>query len=357
VFRLPYGDLPLVGLRLFVPVDEASVEAGAGWIVARLAERRIGEAARRLGADVSVRRTPNGISYAVVGPRTDFDYLAYLLRLATSAPRAEFIADARDELERALDGLLETGPGQVELDLRMRTAAGPPVTGTPGSVAELSASRVLDLWSRTHRPERMTLLVAGRVETPLLLASLVRLGASDSTIPGRPNVAGPVEPAPPGLDLIRRFTGRAWSGLDAGDPVVPVLARLAARALAEAPGDFEARVLVWDAGSGPVLAATGVAFPDRFGALDSALDGLLRSAGELARGDAFTVAVAEVRTEWLLQFGGTLGRIETVGADVDRAMRPDAARARLAALEALTPGRVIETIERLNGTAARVTVR
>lgn len=346
-----------MGLRLFVPLDEAAVEAGGGWIIARLAERRIAEAARRLGAEVSVRRTPDGIAYSVAGPRTDFDYLAYLLRLASSAPEAPFIEDARLELAGALDGLRETGPGQVELDLRMRTASAPSTTGTPGSVAGLSAGRVLDLWSRTHRPERMTLLVAGRVETPLLLASLAQLGATDPTIPDRPGVVGLPESAPPSLSLIRRFTGRAWSGLEAGDPVVPVLARLAARALRDAPGDFEARVLVWDAGSGPVLAATGVAFPDRFAALDAALDGLLIAAGDLARTDAFDQAVGEVRREWLLEFGGTVGRIETVGADIDRAARPDAARTRLDALDALTPDRVAAAVERLFGTAARVTVR
>jgi len=342
---------------MFVPLDEAPSEAGGGWILARLAERRIAEAARRLGADVAVRRTPDGVSYAVAGPRTDFDYLAYILRLAASEPDPSFVVDARRELQAALDGLLETGPGQVELALRLRTAVGPPTTGTPGSLPGLSAATVRDLWSRTHRPDRTTLLVSGDVASPLLLASLTDVGASDPAVPARPAGPPPTDPAPPNLQLIRRFTGRAWSGLGDMDPVAPVLARLAAEAVRTAPGDFEARLLLWNAGSGPVLAVTGVAFPARFAELDAALDRLLPAAADLAHGDAFTRAVAEVRREWLLQLDDPLGRLSTVGSAIDRTGALDAARRRLDALDALTPARVIEAIDRLRGTATRVTVR
>ena len=357
ILRLPHGGSPIVALRLFVPLDEAASEAGGGWIIARLAELRIAEASRRLGAAVSVRRTPEGISYAVAGPRTDFDYLAYILRLAAAEPDASLVTDVRRELEGALDGLLETGPGQVELELRLRTGTGPPVAGTPGSIPRLSAAAVLGLWSRTHRPERATLLVSGGVERPLLLASLTEIGALDGVAPVRPGGPPPTEPPAPDLQLIRRFTGRAWSGLRATDPAAPVLARLAAEALRTAPGDFEARVLLWDAGSGPVLAATGVAFPARFEALAGALDGLLSAAAELARGDAFTRAVAEVRREWLLGLDDPLGRLQIVGSAIEGDDGLDAARRRMDALDALTPARVLEAIDGLRGTAARVTVR
>jgi len=141
------------------------------------------------------------------------------------------------------------------------------------------------------------------------------------------------------------------------DPVAPVLARLAAEAVRTAPGDFEARLLLWNAGSGPVLAVTGVAFPARFAELDAALDRLLPAAADLAHGDAFTRAVAEVRREWLLQLDDPLGRLSTVGSAIDRTGALDAARRRLDALDALTPARVIEAIDRLRGTATRVTVR
>lgn len=357
ILRLPQTDLPVVGLRLFVPIDEAPIEGGGGWILARLAERRIEEAARRLGAEVAAERTPRGIAYTVVGARTDFDYLAYLLRLAASAPRPDAIPDARRELSDATRGLLETGPGQVEFDLRMRTTFGTPITGTPGSVSALDAAALLDLWSRTHRPDRMTLLVSGQVSRPLLLASLSGLGASDATIPTRPEAAPPVDPAPPRLTLLRRFTGRAWGGFAPGDPVVPVLARLAARTLAEAPGAFEARIRVWDAGSGPVIAATGVAFPDRFAALDRALDGLLAGVSGQVTGAAFDEAVNEVRREWLLELSDPVGRLSAVGRDVEATGRATATRDRLAALDALTPAIVIDAIARLEGTAVRVTVR
>lgn len=358
ILRLPHGDGPIVALRMFVPLDEAPSEAGGGWILARLAERRIAEAARRLGADVAVRRTPEGVSYSVAGPRTDFDYLAYILRLAASEPDPSFVEDARRELQAALDGLLETGPGQVELALRLRTAVGAPIAGTPGSVPGLSAAAVLDLWSRTHRSDRMTLLVSGGVATPLLLASLTEIGAADPVVPVRPSGPPPVQPAPPDLQLIRRFTGRAWSGLRDMDPVVaPVLARLAAEAVRAAPGDFEARLLLWNGGSGPVLAATGVAFPARFAELDAALDGLLSTTADLARGDAFTRAVEEVRRAWLLELADPLGRLHIVGSAIDGGEGLDGARRRLDALDSLTPARVIEAIEELRGTATRVTVR
>lgn len=357
ILQLPHGDLPTVGLRLFVPMDEAPVEGGSGWILARLAGQRISEAGRRLGAEVSVRRTPDGIAYLVVGARTDIDYLAFLLREAASRPDPGAIPDALRELTDATDGLLETGPGQVEFDLRMRTTLGTPIAGTPGSLERLSAATVLDVWSRTHRPDRMTLLVRGQVERPLLLASLSGLGASDPIIPSRPESGLLVEPAAPGLTLLRRFTGRAWSGFAPGDPALAVLARLAARSLANAPGDFQARIRVWNGGSGPVLAATGVAFPERHAALETALDGLLDGVTDLAVGDAFTQAVMEVRREWLLELTDPVGRLEAVGRDLDATGRTTSARSRISALETLTPADLLAVVDRMRGTASRVTVR
>jgi len=357
ILELAHGDHPVVGLRLFVPIDEAAAEGGAGWILARLARQRVEQASRRLGAEVSVRRTPAGIAYTVVGARTDFDYLAYLIRMAASQPDPDAIADARRELAGATDGLLETGPGQVELELRLRTSRGTPVAGTPGSVAGLTSATVLDVWSRTHRTEDMTLLVRGPVERALLLASLSGLGAPDPTVPIRPNAPPPVEPVPPSLNLLRRFTGRAWTGFAPGDPALPVLARLAARALAGQEGDFEARIRVWDGGGGPVLAVTGVAFPVDFPSLNSALDGVLSRAAGLVTDDAFVEAVDEVRREWLLELTDPVGRLNAVGEDLDATGRPTATRDRIAALDSLTPADLLDVIERLRGTATEVTIR
>jgi len=357
ILRLPYARSPIVALRLFVPVDEAAAEGGGGWVLARLASLRIAEAARRLGAEVSVRRTPEGIAYAVAGARADFDYLAYLLRLAASRPEVERVPDARRELADATDGLLETGPGQVELDLRLRTTTGTPIAGTPGSVAALTPGRVLDLWNRTHRADGMTLLVSGRVETPLILASLSALGSTDPSPPLRPSGRPPTEPPPPPLQLLRRYTGRAWTGFARMDPRADVVARLAARSLADARGDFEARVRLWDAGSGPVIAASGVAFPNGFDALDRALSGLLDEVARRAATSAFDGVVAEVRRDWLLELSDPLGRIEAVGEDIDAVGRLDATRRRLDALEALTPADVVQALEGARPTVASVTIR
>jgi predicted Zn-dependent peptidase len=358
ILALPHGATPLVGLRLSVRITEGEAEAGAGWIIARLAQRRVAEAARRLGAEASIRRTTHGVTYTVAGPRTDFDYLAYLLRLATSVPERHLVEDARRELSDALDGLLETGPGQVELELRERTARTPPTSGTAASIPALEAGRVLGVWARTHRPSRMRLLVSGDVSTPLLLASLSDVGAPEEGL-ASVEAPPPVPAGPrPDLDLIRRFTGRAWSGLEPDDPALPVIARLATEALRDAPGEFEARVTVWDVGSGPVLAALGVAFPARFGDLDRALDRLLDEVDRRAGTDAFLRARAEVERGWTAELTTPLGRIEAVGRDLDRTGRPTATRERLDAVAALDPAGLRAALDRLRGAPpATVTVR
>lgn len=358
ILALPHGTTSLVGLRLSVRISESEAEAGAGWILARLAQRRVAEAARRLGAEASIRRTSHGVSYTVVGPRTDFDYLAYLLRLATAAPERHLVEDARRELADALAGLLETGPGQVELELRERTARTPPTSGTAASIPVLDPARVIGLWNRTHRPSRMRLLVSGNVSTPLLLASLRDIGAPETELAPESVPPTPTAPPRPDLDLIRRFTGRAWTGLDATDPALPVIARLAAGSLRDAPGDFEARVSLWDVGSGPVLAATGVAFPARFDDLERALDDLLPGVERGTDGDAFARARDEVRRSWTVELTTPLSRLETIGRDLDRTARPTATRERLDALEALTPAGVRSSLDRLRATPpASVTIR
>lgn len=354
VLRLPHGASPLVALRLFVPIQETPAEAGSGWILARMARERISEAARRLGAEVEVTRTPDGIAYAVSGPLSDFDYLSYLLRVATEEPEARQIESVQRELDDALDRLTETGSGQTELGLRTRLGA-IPTYGTPASVAQLSAARVLDLWSRSHRTDRMTLIVLGPVERPLLLASTVGLGSSDPTIP-------PVLDAPlnalelPRIDILRRYAGRAWSAPEAIDPQMAVLSRIAGELVRAEAGDFEAQVQLWETAGGSVLAVTGASFPVRFGELERVLDGLPAALGRALTPEGVARVATQLSGDVLAQANTPLGRVQLVGRFMDAWGTPDSARRYLDRLATMQVADLLDLIEGL-GPAAAVTVR
>ena len=93
-------------------------------MLAALAEHRMLGPARQIGARVSATRTPWGLAYSVEGAEVDFDYLTYLLRLATAEPRPEsgLLEAIRAELIGYLDRRAES-PGERLLADLLRAAA------------------------------------------------------------------------------------------------------------------------------------------------------------------------------------------------------------------------------------------
>ena len=114
----------VAALRLSVPFIESAAEAGAGRMLAALAEQRMAGPARQIGARVSARRTPWGLAYSVEGADVDLEHLTYLLRLATAEPRPERgVVDAiRAELTVDLERQAESPGDRLLFDLRRAAA-------------------------------------------------------------------------------------------------------------------------------------------------------------------------------------------------------------------------------------------
>lgn len=339
IVRLPAPTRGVVTLRLSIPLRETPREAGAGRLLEALARERMSGPAATLGAQMETGRTPWGLVYTVSGPVADLDYLVYLLREAARFPGADEgrLVPERRALDEALRRLEETGGGRVEAALRQGATPGqPPVEGTRGSVVSLSAGLLRDVWARSHHPDSMTLVVLGAVADPVLLATLAGLGAgADVTAPPALDGPAPTSPPPGRVETLRRWYGAAWSTAGPLDPRAAVAAVLLSRHLRQDATDYEAQVRLWETPDRTVLGVVGAAYPARFAALRSRVDGLLAAtAGELEPGEVAGVA-ARARRDLLLQARTPWGRVHLVGRFLDAGLSGGAARAYLDQLATL----------------------
>jgi hypothetical protein len=300
LLRLTAPGSGLTTLRLSVRVDETPAEAGATEILARIGLERARALAMPMGARVEGMRTPWGIAYTVIGASDDFDYLAYLLREAVAEPRLDRIEfeRARARVREEADRLRETGSGRLASELRAIAVPGSlPLVGTPESLDALTAAGVRELWSRTHRRDRMTVVVVGAEPLELVLASLKDIGAQ-----GRAPLA-PTRPAPVSratkVEVLRTWYGEAWVTGDVRDPKGAVLASMVASRLREARGDLQTNVELWDVGRSRVLVITGAAYPAGAAAMKRRVSGILaETAAGLAR-EEIVPAVAALRFDLL----------------------------------------------------------
>ena len=169
----------IAALRLSVPLVESAAEAGAGRMLAVLAERRMEGPARQIGARVSASRTPWGLAYSVEGAEVDLDYLTYLLRLATAEPRPESgaVEAIRAELIMDVERQAESAGDRVLAELRRAAAPElPPLAGSPGSLRLLNEARLRAVWQRSHRSTSMSLVAMTSVTPAALLAMLEAIG-------------------------------------------------------------------------------------------------------------------------------------------------------------------------------------
>ena len=347
----------LVTLRLSVPVDPGVDATTAAPILQRLAVNRMAGTAGTLGAEVETGSSASALSYTVTGALADLDHLAFVLRQATSMPRAsEGFAAARGELEANLDRIGETGEGRVEAELRGRSnPAEASIAEVRERVRRLTFADVENVWRATHDPERMTLVVVGDVATPILLAALTGLGAPRTPDPP----TAPRQPSPPirdRPDILRQWHGFAWSSRPTFDPRAVVAASLASRHLREQRDGYEAYVRLWEGRDQDVLAVVGSAYGRDGTALRqrlAALPGTL--ANEL---DETSVRDAVRRLQWnlLSQARTPWGRANLVGRFLETGAAPDAARRYLDTLAALTADDVRAYLGELSG-ATPIAVR
>ena len=164
IVRLSRPGSGLTALRLSVRITEAPIEAGAAMVLQMLGLDRARAAAWPVGARVEGNRTPWGIAYTVAGPSEEFDYLAYVLRLAVSEPDPDRVSLERARTQARLEAerTAETAAGR--LGARLRAAAMPealPLEGTSASLDGVTRETLRNLWRRTHRREDMTIVLVG----------------------------------------------------------------------------------------------------------------------------------------------------------------------------------------------------
>jgi hypothetical protein len=298
--RLTAPGSGLTTLRLSIQVDETPAEAGAAEMLVRLGLERARAAGAPRGARVEGVRTPWGLAYTVIGASDDFDYLAYLLREAVAEPRLDRVdfertrVRVREEAAR----LRETGAGRLSAELRAGAVPGSlPLIGTPESLDALTAGVVGDLWSRTHRRDRMSVVVVGAEPLELVLASLKDVGAQGRA-PLTPSLPAPV-PRSSKAEVLRNWYGEAWVAGDVRDPRPAVLASMLASRLRGAQEDVQTGVELWDVGRTRVLVVTGTAYPAGAVAMKRRITGVLPEAAARLAGDEVAPAVASLRFDLL----------------------------------------------------------
>lgn len=330
----------VAALRLSVPLIESAAEAGAGRMLAALAEHRMLGPARQIGARVSASRTPWGLAYSVEGAEVDLDYLTYLLRLATAEPRPEsgVLEAIRAELIVDLERQADSPGDRLLADLRR--AAAPeltPLGGSRGSVRLLNEARLRAVWRRTHRAPSMSLVAMTSASPAALLAMLEAIGlpAGEVAAPLDAPDPGGTSTGPPPL---RSWYGEARVDHAVADPHAAVAARLISQSLADVGPGVEIGVRLWQLRDRTLLVVAGAARSRRAAA--SLREAVQAALGDVAASlDAREVedAVDRVGREYRTRARTPGGLVEQVGRMADGTGDPsDASRylARLARVSA-----------------------
>jgi predicted Zn-dependent peptidase len=314
-----------------------------------------------VGGHVSVVRGSDAIVYQVVGPATELDYLAGILRSALRAPTpagAEMLS-ALSTLAEERNAERETAPQYVRAALRARLfPAEIPAAGTEGAAARLAGAPLDRLWGGIYRPERVQVVAVGDVRLDAVRRAF-------RALPGTPSAEAPeaVADTVPALEAdtpqaTRAWIGSAWAAGDAEPAAVSVTARLLRGSLRRRMTRSQVEVEHWWTHQGQALALV-VATPDSLApaarrTVDAALGTTLAAAITDA---AVRGAAASVRRDMLF-YARTPDRMaELLGEFADRDTGPDAAQRYFAALEAVTADDVRGVLDRLQtGEPAKVYV-
>ncbi len=328
----------IAALRLSVPLAEHASEAGAGAALAALAAERMEGPARQVGALIRAERTPWGLAYHVQGAEIDIDYLTYVLRLAAAAPDPgpAAMTRVREQLEATLDRRAESPLERLLRDIRSEAAPYPPIEGTLGSLLQLGPARLREVWSRSHRPERMTVVVETSLGPEPFLAMLDRLGDPQAPIPEATDAPVPAEPPASSPPALRSWFGEAWVDASPLDPHAEVVAAMIGHRLSSGPAEFEMSARLWRLRDRAVLAVIGATYPRAATAMRaevaSTMDDLLVSltAANVA------AAVSETSLAVRLRARTPSGLVDEVGRALDATGDPAAAASYLARMESVT---------------------
>jgi predicted Zn-dependent peptidase len=307
----------VTALRVSVLLDEEAHEAGAARLLQAHALQRVRSAASSVGAVVTATRTPWGIAYTVVGPQTHFEYMAWILRQAVSEPN----------LDRVLAERLwsQISPSESRLD------------GSHASLQQITPGSVRQLWARTHRPDRMTVVASGPVTVDPIIAALKDLvGSADAGPPQRADARAVPPPDRGRPQVLRRWYGEAFLAGDPTDPHAEVLALMAGRSLRQGSQGYEAGVELWELDRTRILAVTGAAYGRNASAMTARIRGLLEETRAAITPEAAAGAAAGIRFQLLADARTPDGLVNLVGRHMDATGTPTGALDYLRRLDQVT---------------------
>jgi predicted Zn-dependent peptidase len=339
LFRNPGASV--TAIRLSITLEEDVHEAGAARILQAQALQRVRSASASVGATVTASRTPWGISYTVVGPQTHFEYMAWILRQAVAAPslqRVQFLR-AREAVTAEVERTTETPLGVLAERLWSQISPGDPLpSGNHASMRQITPASVRALWERTHRPDRMTVVVAGPVSPDPIIVAFKDL--TEAVTPGEEGAvdarALPTEERGR-TQVLRRWYGQAYAAGDPGDPHAEVVALLAAERLRQGGEGYEAGVELWELGRLRVLAVTGAAHGRNASTMQTRIRGLVAETRAALTPDAARAAAAELHFQILSSARTPDGLVNLVGRHLDATGDPGAAGSYLDRIDAVTP--------------------
>jgi predicted Zn-dependent peptidase len=349
ILRLPEGPqlvlfsnpgASVTALRVSVLLDEEAHEAGAARLLQAHALQRVRSAASSVGAVVTATRTPWGIAYTVVGPQTHFEYMAWILRQAVSEPnldRVQFLR-ARAEVEDEVERVAETPPGVLAERLWSQISPSESrLDGSHASLQQITPGSVRQLWARTHRPDRMTVVASGPVTVDPIIAALKDLvGSADAGPPQRADARAVPPPDRGRPQVLRRWYGEAFLAGDPTDPHAEVLALMAGRSLRQGSQGYEAGVELWELDRTRILAVTGAAYGRNASAMTARIRGLLEETRAAITPEAAAGAAAGIRFQLLADARTPDGLVNLVGRHMDATGTPTGALDYLRRLDQVT---------------------
>lgn len=350
VHRQP--ELPVVALRLSILVDDPAGYAGAGHLFQHLLLPSMEEQVARVGGRVQATRTADAVVYTVVGPASELEYLAGVLRgaLRAPAPGTGQLLAALNELAAERDAERETAPAFVRAALRSRVfPAETPPAGTPAAAARMTTARLGEVWAAMYDPDRVSLVAVGDVQADAVQRAF-------RTLPGTGEDA-PVEAL---ADTVPGFTGgapqatRGWVGMavpaaNADPAALSVAAWLLRGELRRRLPAAEVAVEHWWTHQGQAMVVVAAVPGAQLAAAKRAVAGVLTATGTRVDDESVAVAAQGVRRDMLF-FSRTPERMaEVLGSFADRTREPDAAQRFYATLERVDAGAVRTALAQLSG--------
>lgn len=227
--------VPLVAIRVSLLADDPPGYAGVGHLLQHVLlptlERQVG----RVGGRVQLVRNSDALVYTVIGPATELNYLAGVLRsvLRLRAIEVGELLQARYDLDEERRAEWERAESHVRSALRAELFPQDlSAAGTPGSAARIDAGVLLAAWSAMYRPDRVSVVAVGDV-APGAVEEAFRemaplLGKAQGETELDPSLADTAVAAP----VASVQATRGWFGLGYGmEDVDPAAISAAARLL------------------------------------------------------------------------------------------------------------------------------